>query len=308
MKPFLKDYLTFSKKERIGAVYLMAIIVILFIAAYGLEYYYANFQEKKDYAALDFEIEEFIRKKKLLNDSLAGMQHKTLTVENKPAVPKYFYFDPNKATAQEWEQLGLKPKLVKTIINYTAKGGKFYKNEDVKKMYGMDEETYNALAPYIRIKPKSENHIKVSAKPEYQWEKKEEKLQIIEINAADLYELTKIKGIGESFASSIIKYRNLLGGFLYKEQLLEIYNLSPEKLAEIESQVDINPLLIKKININKCTIEELVSHPYLKWSTANSIVKIREQHGFYNHTREIQQSDLVNEELYRKLAPYLTIE
>jgi competence protein ComEA len=305
MKPYLKDYLTFSKRERRGAFVLMAIIILLLFAPLALEFYQVNFSFKTDYSAHDAEIDAFLLRKKELNDSLSALRNTKLTVQN---APQYTIFNPNEASAEDWLRLGVKPKVIKTILNYTSKGGKFYKKEDVKKMYGMDDATYQALVPFMRFKSRDAQEKPDYFKKDYHKEQKLPKLIIIELNAADSFDLVKIKGIGESFASRIVKYRNRLGGFISKSQLLEVYNLTPEKLLEIDAQIIIDPKLIKKININKCSKEELARHPYLNRNIANSIVRYREQHGFYSHSSEIQHSDLVNEELYRKLAPYLTIE
>ncbi|HKP31794.1 MAG TPA: hypothetical protein VJT83_03680, partial [Chitinophagaceae bacterium] len=42
---------------------------------------------------------------------------------NKPA--QLFYFDPNTASKEEWERLGIREKTVRTILNYLSKGGHF---------------------------------------------------------------------------------------------------------------------------------------------------------------------------------------
>ena len=48
---------------------------------------------------------------------------------------------------------------------------------------------------------------------------------VVEINTADSAELMRLNGIGASFSRRIVKYRNLLGGFISKEQLLEVYGM-----------------------------------------------------------------------------------
>jgi competence protein ComEA len=304
MNPLLKDYFTFSKRERRGAFLLMMIIFLLLFAPVAIQYYHDHFVVKEDYSAIDASIIDFLKKKEALNASLKVEDDKNEFYQK----PDYFYFNPNHTSAQDYERLGLKPKLIKTIQNFLSKGGRFYKKEDFKKMYGMSEDTYNALFPYIILDEKPLNRRPSFEQSNKHIPEKVNKVIMIEINEADSIELLKIKGIGESFASRIVKYKNKLGGFVSKEQLLEIYSFDSDKLAEIEGQISINPLLIKKININSCTYVDLVKHPYVEKNIANAIIRIREQHGLYAHISEIQRSDLVNDELYRKLAPYLTIE
>ena len=65
---------------------------------------------------------------------------------------------------------------------------------------------------------------------------------------------------------------------------------------------------LKKRNINSSTVEELKKHPYINWNVANAIVAYREEHGSYKNVLDIRKTDLVDEDLYRKIAPYLTVE
>ena len=134
-----------------------------------------------------------------------------------------------------------------------------------------------------------------------------ERSNVIELNAADSVSLTTIKGIGAFYAKNIIKHRNALGGFVSKEQLLEIWKFDQEKLSAIEKYIAIDESKIKKININTCEAADLKS-PYIKWTVANAIVNYRKNHGKYKTVDEIKRTDLVDEETYRKIAPYLIVE
>ena len=71
--------------------------------------------------------------------------------KDKIAVPVLFKFDPNNLPAEKWQQLGLSEKQVATIKNYEAKGGRFYKKEDVAKIYAITADDYKRLASYIDI-------------------------------------------------------------------------------------------------------------------------------------------------------------
>ena len=65
---------------------------------------------------------------------------------------------------------------------------------------------------------------------------------------------------------------------------------------------------IVKVNINTCETADLKKHPYISWNIANSIVQIRKSREPYKTIEEIKKSDLVNDEIYRKIAPYLKTE
>lgn len=134
------------------------------------------------------------------------------------------------------------------------------------------------------------------------------KRKIVELNSADTTALKTLKGIGSYYAKSIVKYRDQLGGFYELNQLIEVYGIDPEVLENNKMFIKVDSTLVQKININTTTAEELKKHPYIKWRIANSIVLYRANHGKYKSVQNIQNSDLVNDELYRKIARYLTIE
>lgn len=62
-----------------------------------------------------------------------------------------FPFDPNTATAEELQQLGLAPFQVRNIIKYRSKGGVYHSPMDFARLYGLTRKQYRALEPYITI-------------------------------------------------------------------------------------------------------------------------------------------------------------
>lgn len=130
----------------------------------------------------------------------------------------------------------------------------------------------------------------------------------VDVNAADTTAFKSLKGIGSYYAGKIVKFRNSLGGFVSVEQLKEVYGLEEAVVEQNLQRLILENKTLKKINVNTCEANELKAHPYISWNIANSIVQIRERHGAYTSLEEIKKSDLVNDEIYRKIAPYLKIE
>ena len=69
-------------------------------------------------------------------------------------IPKLhlFTFDPNTIDSANAIQLGIPVKQVNTLIHYREKGGRFYKKEDILKLYGLDPVIANQLIPFIELK------------------------------------------------------------------------------------------------------------------------------------------------------------
>ncbi|RZL32051.1 MAG: competence protein ComEA, partial [Pedobacter sp.] len=215
-----------------------------------------------------------------------------------------FNFDPNKIELEDWQRLGLSAKQAQSILNYRSKGGKFYKPEDLQKMYTISPQKYEALRPYIQIEAKNTNYDKpqYADKPDYV----KKTAVMIELNGADTLTMDEIKGVGAAFARRIVKYRERLGGFYKKEQLLEVYGLDSAKYEEIKTQVKIDANNIKKININTATFDDLKNHPYLKFKQINAIIQYRKQHGNYNSIDDLKKVLILSPENIQNITPYLS--
>jgi competence protein ComEA len=299
VKQFLKEFLSYNKKERRGVYVLLTIIVLLLLFLT----FYEDFlpEEKTDFTAFQKEIASF--------DSLKGVDSSSSfnPVKTEKSYTQLFPFDPNDLSEDKWKMLGLSEKQIRVIKNYESKGGKFYKKEDLKKIYGISLRQYEGLEPYIVIPPKPEQRkeeIKTALVPQ---NKKVVDL-IIEINRADSELLVSLNGIGPAFANRILKYRNSLGGFVKKEQLLEVYGLTRETFDKISSRVTVDPQNISRININTVELKDLRKHPYIKYNIANAIMSYRKAHGNYKSIEDLKKIDLVDQELFDKISAYLEVK
>lgn len=129
----------------------------------------------------------------------------------------------------------------------------------------------------------------------------------IELNKTDSIELQQLRGIGPVFASRIVRFRDLLGGFYDKSQLLQVYGMDEERYLAIKDFVHADKALVQKININTADYQSLVKHPFVSPKQANVIVQYRIQHGNYTDTGDLLKIATLDEEFLRKIAPYLTV-
>lgn len=98
---------------------------------------------------------------------------------------------------------------------------------------------------------------------------------VLELNSADTLQLQELRGIGPAFARRIVAYRDKLGGYYAKEQLLEVYGFTAELYEKVKNQIKVNPVLIKKIDVNAYDIGYLKRHPYISYYEAKAIVDYR---------------------------------
>ena len=320
-KDIVTDYLTFTRKERIG------IITVLFISAMVI-FLPSIFPDQNGSgrqipdttwmaAIKKLEQKEPVNDKNIAdeNDGNATAyqfdQPKNNYYNNKPA-GELFYFDPNTISKDEWLQLGLRDKTIQTIQNYLGKAGRFKKAEDLKRVYGLHKDEYERLAPYVKIKEAQAENRSISFAGNKNSEenktdfKKSLRYSSIDINTADTSAFISLPGIGSKLATRIVNFRDRLGGFYSIDQVGETYGLPDSAFQKIKEYLKLETAIFKKININMATVDELKVHPYIKWNLANPIVAYRIQHGPFAKVEDIKKLMLVTDDVYNMIAPYLS--
>ena len=101
----------------------------------------------------------------------------------------------------------------------------------------------------------------------------------VNLNSADTTELKSLPGIGSFFAKNIVDYKNKLGGFIEKEQLLEVYAFDTTRLSNIENFIVIDSIELRKVNINTDDFKTILRHPYIEYEDVKKIVNYRESKG-----------------------------
>lgn len=258
---------------------LIAAICIVFLAGYLISAWqrreYISPDDMVIQADAEQEYEEFIAS--LKEKEQHREKHYTTykkQEENPPVI--LASFNPNTADSITFRRLGLPAWMAKNILHYRAKGGKFRKPEDFKKVYGMTEEQYSALLPYIHIPPEDTvHHIpQLYIAQNVPMENiKYEPGTILDLNRADTTELKKIPGIGSGIARLIVGYRQRLGGFYQIEQLKDI-NLN---IQQLRAWFSIDPANVHRINLNRISVDRLRSHPYINFYQAKAIVEYRKK-------------------------------
>ncbi len=158
MFKWLEKYFTFSRTERNGIVVLILLCLLVLIAP--RVYFYFKPVEHADNSKYKAEIEAFEKGLPLnedLTDTTAGADsssthHDTTIIQKlKRRQATYFEFDPNKIGVEDWVRLGFTEKQAQSIELYKQKGGKFYRPQDLMRLYVMDEEHYYKLKPFVKI-------------------------------------------------------------------------------------------------------------------------------------------------------------
>ena len=321
-KEFVADYLSFTKRDRVGII----VVILVVTAVFFLPKIFSATAEAKTVPA---DTAWVIAMKKLeqkdtttddqryrqYNDENSSAYHYDRSANNYYSKTKgqLFYFDPNTLSTEGWQKLGLRDKTISTIQNYLGKGGQFRKPGDLQRIYGLFPNEYERIAPYIKIgsisepntsknftgQTPSENLVAKPYTPRY---------AIIDINSADTTSLIALPGIGSKLAARIINFSDKLGGFYSLSQVGETFGLPDSTFQKIKQYLKLENISVRKININKATVDELKAHPYIKYSLANPIVAYRNEHGAFAKPEDVKKVMTVTDDIYNKIAPYLIVQ
>ena len=309
-KEELKDVLNIHQSERRGLIALMALFLLMVVWAV-----YEQWLRPPDHVDL-------VAMEKKVRGWIAARADTSVTMAELDPFP----FDPNLLERQEWLALGLSERQVDGIERYRNKGGQFRIKRDLSRMYSVPPDLYDRLEPFILLPDSLPKHTRERKGRKDKWERSPQptfaeriperadrharELRSVEVNSADSATLVALPGIGPAFAKGILKFRDRLGGYHTLEQLAEVYVLKdkPDALERLSTLLVVDSLMVRKLPINTCTVEELAAHPYAGWKVAKPLIAYRQQHGPFSSVRDITGCQAVGEEVFRKLAPYLTVE
>jgi len=296
-----KDFFYYTKSERRVILLLLAIALLLLGIWAVMEYLRPvevpvtlSESEEIDSFLANLEEQEKIRKSHTPKNEISAVLQP---------------FDPNTADSVLLRQLGLPVYIVRNILKYRAKGGVFRSPESFSRIYGLKEEVYQKLKPYITIAPLvSVSHVRTDTfrqlKDTIPYVPKYEEGTIVDLNKADTSILKRIPGIGSTLARMIVVYRQRLGGFYDVVQLQEV----PHVGVELNKWFVVTPAGLHKIQVNSASLDKLRSHPYMDFYKAKAIMEYRRKRGKIKGLSQLSMFEEFTEKDLKRLSPYLTFE
>ncbi|WP_294471830.1 helix-hairpin-helix domain-containing protein [uncultured Bacteroides sp.] len=305
-----KDFFYYTKTERQGIIVLVVLILGVYTSPWLIEFF-SHPQEVDTTEQEEFEQDynKFVSSLREIKPQNRNYSKGSSLVYHSREI-NLSIFDPNTADSATFLSLGLPPWMAKNILRYRSKQGKFRRPEDFRKIYGLTEEQYQTLQPYIRIaesfQPKDTVQLLTV---QTQGIKKDTLFKyqpgtVISLNEADTTELKKIPGIGSGIARKIVNYRRKLGGFYQIEQLQEI-NLKVELLRPWFS---IDAKQIHLINLNKASVERMMNHPYIDFYQAKAIVEYRKRKGNLKSLKQLSLYEEFTSADFDRIAPYVCFD
>lgn len=218
-------------------------------------------------------------------------------------------FDPNTTDSTLLLSLGLQPWQVRSIYRYRAKGGIYRQPSDFARLYGLTVKQYKELLPYIHIsdeyKPAAEVYGRTDAlrsgRDTLRYPVKLQPGQYVTLDDADTASLRKVPGIGRYYASRIVRYRNDLGGYVSVAQLSEIEGIPEAALSYFR----VTGGAVRKLNLNRLTLNELKHHPYINFYQVRRIIDYRRLKGPLHSIDDLRLLKNFSQRDIDRLRPYV---
>lgn len=290
-----KDFFYYTKSER-RVILLLLAIALLLLGIWAIMEYLRPVEvpvtlsesEEIDSFLANLEEQEKIRKSHTPKNEISAVLQP---------------FDPNTADSVLLRQLGLPVYIVRNILKYRAKGGVFRSPESFSRIYGLKEEVYQKLKPYITIAPLvSVSHVRTDTfrqlKDTIPYVPKYEEGTIVDLNKADTSILKRIPGIGSTLARMIVVYRQRLGGFYDVAQLQEV----PHVGVELNKWFVVTPAGLHKIQVNSASLDKLRSHPYMDFYKAKAIMEYRRKRGKIKGLSQLSMFEEFTEKDLKRLS------
>lgn len=267
LQRFLKEYFSFTRRERNGIVVLISFLfAAVIIPQLLLPLLYRTDQAPH---AASYELYSLAQQLKKPPDNSTAL----------------FVFDPNTATDEELMRLGLNERQVSNIRNYISAGGIYRTGEDLLKMYTIDTALYLQLESYIHISAEKQQTVSDYVDDSERNGKREPLM--VELNGADEKQLMELRGLGPVYSSRIVKYRELLGGYVRPDQLTEVYGIDEELFLQLEPQLHADTNGIRKICLNSAGFSDLLRHPYIDYEQVSAVFSYRDTAGMFKSVTEL---------------------
>ena len=213
--------------------------------------------------------------------------------------------DPNNCSYDDLLKVGFSSRQAKSCVAFVKKGGRFYKKEDLLKIYTISKDDYERVQKFIHINNVSfkKNETK---KKERELHKDVPSVKIsVAINSCDSADLMRLPKVGMFRARKIIEQRDKLGGFYSCEQLYAIYSIDSALVQELKPYIIIDTAQIKKINLNTATFKEMVKHPLISYEQTKDIMNYRRIVGTIKNVEELRKNNILTGDDYEILKFYV---
>ncbi|MBP7821479.1 MAG: helix-hairpin-helix domain-containing protein [Saprospiraceae bacterium] len=317
------DFFSFSRLEKYGIwlLFILSLLVLLLPKVYAM----ISINKRTDDA-------QFIKEKTLLSDWLQSNESEVAATQETNGKISI-----NEINYQQLKALGIDEKLIKTFLSFRKMSGGFKSEQDISKVYGMNQNTmdllkeatswFSSVAAYQENQPTRGGLQQMTSSSKYN-------LKAFDPNTATEEELISL-GIPTFTSKVIVKYISKGGKFKSADELSKIHSMTPELLEKLKpyivistptptsntaafiknevekpTQISTNPQIFAKksnhdININTATIDDWMSLKGIGKSYAQRIIDYKNKLGGFYDINQVAEVSYFPDSVFQSIKPFL---
>ncbi len=298
-----QSHFWYNKRQRNGILFLL----ILVFSAMSI-YFFVDFRTAKTPV---FSSEE--------NKQLAFFQSQIDSLKNielERRKPKIYPFNPSFLSDFRASKLGLSVQEIDRLLEHRKAGKYINSAKQFQQVTKINDSLLNVIKPYFKFPDWVLKRNVKKAPTKFnkqtvvnQTENTTRTPLTNDLNKATATDLKAVNGIGVKLSERIIKYRNMIGGFIDKEQLGDVYGLKTEVIENLFQKFQIlsKPHIVK-ININTASFKEVLHLPYIDYELTKKIFNYRDEVAEIQKLEELKNIEGFPVEIFNRIALYLKAE
>lgn len=293
----MKSQFVFNKKERLGILLLVALIIGLLL------FYFLYTPDRK--SVLDFKSPEVMA----INSQIDSL--KAVALEKKK--PKIYPFNPNFITEYKAYTLGMNTKEYDRFLRFRENDKWINSVKDFKTVTGVSDSLLATFSANFKFPDWVTNPKKNSYKSGTFPKKKEVVLsyaQKTDLNIATAEQLQVVSGIGPAISERIIKYRDrTLQGFSSDAQLASVWGMDSAVIVRALNRFAVKtPKIIEKININTASASDIATIKGISFDLAKEIWEYRTLREGISSLEELTKIDGITSSKLNLIRLYLSVD
>lgn len=292
--------MNFTQAQKMGLISLVVVIILLQLALYFFDF------SKNEEVKFSFQTPEIVQFQKEI-DSLKEVKIE----ENKP---KIYPFNPSFLTDYRAYWWGMSPQEYDRLLAHRKSGKYINSAKEFQQVTGINDSLFNVMKPHFKfpdwVTNKKQSSFDRSKKNKAGMLQNEHK-PVVEkdLNQATYDDLVAIYGIGDKLAKRILKYKEVLKGYSFNDQLYEVWYLDKEVADRVlERFAVLEKPDIQPININEANFKQVLHLPYIDYELTKKIFDYRDEVAEIQSLEELKQIEGFPIEKFDRISLYLKAE